>query len=157
MTEHWETFKAEFYRDGSLRDILVSGTNLKDWNRMAEHIAGKYRFRFSGGWSNSVFPDNLAALFPAGPDSSLTLLSIDVSGVVLNCHFFTEEEIELDLNPADIDQPSKLQDLFDFMSDIARVLNKDVVMTPEGMPEIPIFRVSPQLKDVEHTPFGGFV
>ena len=156
-TEQWETFAGEFYRDGSFRDIYVFETTAEDWSRLGSFlVAEKYKIRFSGAWSNASFPDDVGQLFPSGPESALTVLTIDVSGVLVNCHFFSQEEIELDLDPAEVDGPSKLDAIFCLMRGLANALGKEVLLTPENMREIAIFRCGPQTAVVEHTPFGGF-
>lgn len=154
--DKWDTFKAEFCRDGSLRDIYAFDTGLEDWRRMADYVARNYAFRFQGGWAEQRFPEDLRSLFPTGPESDLTSLSIEVGRVMLNCHFFAEDEIELDLDPAEVDDATKLDALFKFMRGLAGALEKEVVLTPENMREIRIFRVSPRSEQVQHTAFGGF-
>jgi hypothetical protein len=154
--DKWDTFKAEFYRDGSLRDIYVFATGPEDWRRLAEHVAVNYPFRFSGAWWGQSFPESLSSLFSSGPESVLTTLSIDVGSLILNCHFFAEDEIELDLDPAEVDTPAKLEVLFGFMRSLARALEKEVFLTPENMREIRIFRTSPLTEHIHHTKFGGF-
>jgi hypothetical protein len=55
-THRWDVFEAEFYRDGSLRDIYVLDTQLQDWDAAANFIARRYRFKFTGGWQEATFP-----------------------------------------------------------------------------------------------------
>lgn len=155
-TRRWDIFKAEFYRDGSLRDIYVLDTQLRDWNAAAKFIAQRYRLEFTGGWKEATFPTDIGQLFPTSPDSQLTALSFDVEGVRVNCHFFTTDEIEFDVDPAEVNEPSRLDALFAFMKELATAVGKDVILTPENMREIAIFRCRPEGDQVEHIPFGGF-
>jgi hypothetical protein len=155
-TQRWEDFEAEFYRDGSLRDIYVLDTQLQDWCAAANFIARRYRFEFTGGWQEAIFPRDIGQLFPTGPERQLTALSLDVSGVRVNCHFFTADEIEFDLDPAEVSDPSRLDGLFAFMKGLASAVGKDVLLTPENMREIAIFRCHPGADQMEHVPFGGF-
>jgi hypothetical protein len=156
-TEHWGTFAGEFYRDGSLRDIYVFNTRLRDWANAAAFIVDqKYKVEFSGAWAQPRFPSDIAKLFPKGPESELTVLAIELSGVEVNCHFFSPNEIEFDLDPAEVSDPSKLDGVFNFMKGLANAVGKDVVLTPENMPQIEIFRCRHHGDLVEHTPFGGF-
>ena len=156
MNQTWKTFADEFYRDGSLRDIYVFDVRLEDWTAVARFIVGQgYRIEFSGAWTQPTFPSDMARLFLSGPESELTLLSIDVSGVQICCHFFSQDEIEFDLDPDDVQDGSRLAALFEFMKGLADALGKDVVLTPENIPDIVIFRCSPGA-DMVYTPFGGF-
>lgn len=93
-------------------------------------------------------------LFPQNDESESTLL-IEVSGVQVNCHFFDATEIELDLNPADVREPSALDGIFTFMKGLAKSVDKDVRLTPENMREIAIFRCRPGEDVIEHSPCGG--
>ena len=119
-------------------------------------FAGRYHFEFTGAWQEATFPCNIDRLFPTGPESQLTTLSLHVSGVRVNCHFFTPEEIEFDLDPAEVNDPANLDGLFAFMKGLATAVGKEVVLTPENMREIAIFRCRPGADQIEHVPFGRF-
>lgn len=155
-SSQWDTFAMEFYRDGSLRDIYVFETDLEDWRKMATFVGRNYQFTFCGEWREATFPPEIAVLFPRNDESALTMLAIDVTGVRVNCHFFDAREIELDLDPADVRDPSALNGIFTFMKGLARSVEKDVLLTPENMREIAIFRCRPREDLIEHAPFGGF-
>lgn len=73
----------------------------------------------------------------------------------MNCHFFAVEQIEFDLDPAEVSDPSRLEGLFAFMKGLASAVGKDVLLTPENVPSIVIFRCRPGATHVEHVPFGG--
>jgi hypothetical protein len=154
--DKWDSFRAEFYRDGSLRDVYVFATGPEDWRRLADYVAANYPYRFKGAWSRQTFPENLGSLFPNGPDGEHTTLSVEVGGLIVNSHFFDQDEIELDLDPAEVDTPAKLDALFKFMGGLASALEKEVLLTPENTREVRIFQVSPGTDQVQHTPFGGF-
>jgi hypothetical protein len=154
-TENWSRFAPEFYQEGSLRDIYVFNAQLEDWNKVIRFIVGRYRIAFSGAWTQTEFPQQISCLFPEGPDSELTTRTVDVAGVRVHCHFFTEEETEFDLNPGEVVDPVRLGSVFEFMQGLASAVSKDSVLTPENMPEIVIFRCRPGLGTIEHTPCGG--
>jgi hypothetical protein len=152
----WELFAKEFYCDGSLRDIYVLNTELQHWDAAARFIEGRYMLEFAGGWTGSQFPSGVARLFPKAADDPPTGLTIEVGSVRVVCHFFTIDEIEFDVNPADVGDVSSLADLFGFMSGLAEAVGKDVLLTPENCRDIPIFRFRPGVDSVCHVAFGGF-
>lgn len=155
--KQWKSFAGEFRHDGTLRDIYILDVQLDHWEKAAGFIIRRgYRIRFAGAWTQTTFPADIARLFPTGPDSVLTTLFIDVSGASINCHFFSPDEIEFDLDPREIVDPSNLEAVFEFMHGLANAVGKDVVLTPENMPETAIFRCRPGVRRVEYTPFGGF-
>ncbi len=128
-TEQWKSFAGEFQHDGTLRDIYVLDVQLDHWEKAARFIIRQgYRIKFSGTWTQTAFPADLARLFPTGPESECTTLSIDVSEVLINCHFFTPDEIEFDLDPREIVDPSKLEAVFAFMSGLANAVGKGCQM-----------------------------
>jgi hypothetical protein len=83
-------------------------------------------------------------------------MTIDIEGIFLNCHFFTEEEIEFDLDPGEVNGEEKLEQLFKFMQLIGALLQKEVILTPENMQEIAIFSYKPGTGKIEFMPFGGW-
>jgi hypothetical protein len=156
-TEQWQSFAGEFERDGTLRDIYVREVQIEHWEKAARFIVRRgYLIKFSGGWTQMTFPADIAELFPPGPENERTTLSIDVSGVLINCHFFAQDEMEFDLDPTDIIDSSRLNAVFEFMSGLANATGKEIVLTPENMPEVAIFRYHPGANRVEYTPFGGW-
>lgn len=155
-SQQWETFSAELYRDGSWRDIYVLGTELQDWVATARFLTDRgYDLAFQGGWKGTNFPRDIGQLFASDAQSESTTLSVDVAGIQLNSHFFEHSSIEFDVDPAEVDDPPKLDAIFDLMQGLANALDKDVILTPENQPEIVIFRCVPGKDRVEHVPFGG--
>jgi hypothetical protein len=155
-TNQWGKFAPAFYQDGSLRDICILNTLRHDWANAISFISTqKYKTSFSGAWAQQSPPSDIASLFPTGPDSEFTLLSIDLSGIIVNCHFFTEDQIEFDVNPSDVNSPERLDELFNFMKGLANAVGKDVILTGENEPESPLFRCSPQCVVIEYMPTAG--
>lgn len=98
-----------------------------------------YELEFRQKLIGKHFPEDLQVLFPSSANDELTLLSLDISGVLLNCHFFTQTQIEFDLDPAEVRSADQLVKLFEFMQAVAGTLGKDVLMTPENEEQYPIF------------------
>ncbi len=118
-----------FQTDGSLRDLYVTPTNLKDWQRFMDFSAGYPRAYFVDGNPGEI-PDRIGPLLS---DSQQThLMRLDLWGVTLNCHFFTPEEIELDIDPAAITTEASFSALTDFMQSLGTALGKDVILTHEN-------------------------
>ena len=154
--EEWESFAHAFNRVESLLDIFIFQTQLADWDSALRFIVHQeYNFSFSGGWSHTSLPSDIGTLFNDRPDSEQTQLSIDVSGIQVNSHFFYHDEIDFDIDPDDVDNPSKLEAIFEFMHGLANAVGMDVVLTPEGAREIVIFRFRPEASQVEYNPPGG--
>ncbi len=61
--------------------------------------------------------------------------------IQLNCHFFVETEIELDVSPHDIQTESAYIQLVSFLEWLATVTKNEVKLTHEGMQEQVILSV----------------
>lgn len=152
----WETVRSEFVFDGSWRDIVIPGTDLTDWQRMLDALR-------SWGDKLAYYRADEATELPAKATDAFPLsgecdrrLSVWFAGVLANCRFFTDEEIEFDIDPREAKGQRELDELFGFMRCLARAVNKDVVLTAESQHEIVIFRVRPGTLPIEHQVFGGY-
>ena len=153
----WPEFReAAFYQDGSLRDIYVHETHFEDWNRAAQFIAAqKYPLQFLGEWYQLMFPEDLERLFPTGDLTDRPVLGIDVGGVILMCHFFDPERIELDLMPKEVNGPERLDAIFDFLRGLASAVGKRVDLTEENVPDAVIFRALPGSSTIQYMNYGN--
>ena len=139
----WQKYKDEFAWDGSWRDIYVLNANVVIWQRFLDFLKSSgipYDF---GGEDKAEYLDNLAMYFKERADHGSLILSIDINGVTLNCHFFVESEIEFDLDPREITGEDKAIGVFNFMETLSKTLSLPVRMTPENMDETPIFEYTP--------------
>ena len=138
----WEEYKNEFEPDGRLRDIYLKDIDLYGWQSFIDFLR-------STDAALDYYIEGVAAVLPTSIDKVVLdqdhphLLSIHLDGVTVNCHFFLPEEIEMDLDPREIDNEAKAKVVFRFMSTVGRTLNKQVILTPENTEEQPIFKYEP--------------
>lgn len=151
----WETVRDEFTFDGSWRDIYVFRTTIADWQRMWDAIrsAGYGLTYFRAGHSAEI-PTKVEDAFPL-PDECDRRLSVCFAGILANCHFFTTEEIEFDIDPREVQGQQQLNALLEFMRCLAQATDKDVVLTAENTREIVVFRVLPAKSVAEYHTFGS--
>ncbi len=134
---NWSSQKADFERDGSLRDIYVQDATVEDWKLVVARILdGNYRARLQHGGAEVPLPTDFEAVFA---ENDRHFMSFTVGDIVLDCHFFTPTEIEFSFAPNDVTETS-LRDLLAFMIDVGEAIRKPVIMTPENYPQSPIFR-----------------
>ncbi len=149
--EQWAAYAPEFAADGTLRDLYVGDTDLGDWFGVARFLnSAGYTLRFTGGWEGDAFPANVGRLFTGDPTVERTDLTVDVAGVRVVCHFFCVEHVELDLDPAEVVDATRLAAIFELMRGLAGATGKDVLLTPENLPERPIFRVRAGVEGAEY-------
>ncbi|HTO68974.1 MAG TPA: hypothetical protein VMR31_03865 [Myxococcota bacterium] len=133
--------RAYFEPDGSLRDIYVFSTTIQDWQAVLDEVrrAG-FRLKFEVDGVPAPVPIDVASTFDR---SATRMLSIDVDGIVVNAHFFTQDEIELDIEPREVDSAKRFKSLRRFLALVGRSTKKPVVLTEESLPEEPLLRYEP--------------
>ena len=139
----WFEVKEEFEADGSLRDIYIFGINVEAWDEFIQKIQSeKYQFKFMHGSSEQVFPDSFSRIKEM-QKTNPTILSIWLNNnIQVNCHFFMETEIELDISPKEIKGPAEYRLLTTFMKWLSGTLRKPAILTHEGTQDQVILSVS---------------
>ena len=151
----WDVVRGEFAFDGGWRDIYVFGTDIADWQRMFNAIrAGAYAFTYFKSGEATELPSDARLAFPLEGECDRRL-SVWFADVLANCHFFTVEEIEFDIDPREVKGQVELDALVGFMRCLAESTGKEVVLAPENCPEIGILRLRPG-QAIEYQPFGGW-
>lgn len=146
MNERSRIIQEVFYLDGSLRDIYVLGTSEDDWQALLTYLRmSPYPVEYlQGGEMLGSLPEHASDIFALRDENSpLSELRIDRDRLGLNCHFFTPDEIEFDLDPKDFQHEEQVASLLDFMRTIGRVLNKPIILTGENDVQGPLFRYDP--------------
>lgn len=152
----WNQVSGEFYRDGSWRDIYVLGVGIEHWQRALDALrSSPLQMRYFRAGVESVLPSKATEAF-GEPGWTDRLLSVDLHGPIANTHFFTETEIEFDLDPGEVGSQRELDSVLQFMHLLADATERETILTPENQRDIAIFRVRPDDVRVEYTPFGGY-
>jgi hypothetical protein len=125
--------------DGSLRDLYVFDTSEEVWQRFLE-FATEYPITYRYGGEQKALPQ-AGEIF--GDRENGHLLAIQVGAVTANCHFFVESEIELDLDPKEITDEARHNQVLDFVENLARSIGKTVHLTPENSEETPFLSYEP--------------
>lgn len=134
----WDQARTWFEIDGALRDILVRDTVEADWDRLFEAVTEwGYQATWSVGGESIAAPESASA---ALSDPEPLLFSIQVGPASVNLHFFSVDEIEMDIDPREIQTPSAFEQIQGFISGVGQRLRKPVLLTHEGMHD-PAFMV----------------
>ncbi len=146
----WENYAADFDWDGSWRDIYVLETSIDDWQTMFDFLhSSQYEFQYQR-YEPEPLP-SITEVFSKKYEHKGDLYVV-VGDVTLNCHFFVPEQIEFDLDPCEVKGEEQAEALLDFMRQLGRALNKEVILTPESFEENPIFKFSPVTQEVTYFP-----
>jgi hypothetical protein len=145
----------EFVFDGSWRDIYILGTDIGAWQRMVDGLR-------VAGYELSYFCNGQPMELPSQVDEVLSRkgehnhrLSVRFCGMLANCHFFTPDEIEFDIDPREVAGQNQLDGLFAFMECLAISAGRDCIFCPESCPKITVFLVRPGAAAVEYRRPGG--
>ena len=132
-----------FYPDGTLRDIYMFNTDIDDWQRLLEYLISEFEVKLYIDGNQEQYEQLTAKeIFKSKKDRSI-YISIDINNISICCHFFSIEEIELDVSPNGITDIEKANKLLTLLQNISNKLNKDVHITPENTPEESLFIIRP--------------
>ena len=138
----WNDIKNEFETDGSLRDIYVENIAPSTWDEFLRAIvATDYKLEFTHGGKPLELPGSLSEIKQLQDSDPTTLFIWLDETIQLNCHFFMDTEIEMDVSPHDITSESAYLSLVRFLKWLSRFSNKQVKLTHEGAKEQVILSV----------------
>tara|TARA_R110002073_G_scaffold333500_1_gene521248 strand:+ start:1147 stop:1785 length:639 start_codon:yes stop_codon:yes gene_type:complete len=142
---NWNIIEWIFEKDGALRDIYVQNSTISDWEKVVDLLNSEYKLTFG------VYEDNLTDKIDFGyvktmfADETGELetksATIDLSGIVVKCFFFLENQIEFDINPTEIKTQSDFNKITDFMKSISSKLEKQITLCGENQPEFPLIKI----------------
>ncbi|MFZ5893858.1 MAG: hypothetical protein ACOY0T_22545 [Myxococcota bacterium] len=139
----WDDVSDEFAWEGSWRDICLQETSISDWRAVWRVLrSGGLELTYAVDDVKTAPPENVDEVF-AQPREHTFLAAIVVAGVHLNCHFFSELEIEFDLDPREITHQVQLDAVIAFMATLASATGRIALMTPENTHDAPFLRVAP--------------
>ena len=136
----WYKIREEvYYRDGSLRDIYVLDTTRDDWSKWIDLINEKYSVEFYNRQtekSEAMINKNIVFDYFNRKTDLLNSATITLGKIMVKCHFFTDQEIENDIDPGEIDTIEDHYRLISYLTDISKALSKTVVVTAENQQAI---------------------
>lgn len=137
-----EVFTKVFDVDGSLRDIyVIEPTTIDDWNAVWQFFRSLSNLTLTvDGEKVNQLPSDIDVIFKERQEKSI-FLKIEYNGVDFNCHFFSIEEIELDISPATIKDSTEAKSVIDFMEVLAKLLRKNVSISIENDKQAPLITV----------------
>jgi hypothetical protein len=125
-----ETSRRIFAPDsGSLLDIWVFGTTSNDWQLLLNYLSAEYVSVYSEDGNITSSP-RAEVILRRRNEASVTL-EVMLCGFTVNCHFFETGRIEMNLLPEDVNTPDKVEAVFELVTAIATLLNKEVFLVPE--------------------------
>lgn len=140
----WDEVAKIFEFDGSLLDAYVFEVSRADWQHVIDVIRIQgWWFDYDCGDSPMLLPELVGDIFDHRGDWSTTLSIQPVAGIVVNTHFFSDDEVEFDFDPRELQGQEQIDVLCSFLRTIGRTLDKPVVLTPENSPGLPLITYVP--------------
>lgn len=140
----WDDVAHYFELDGSLLDAYVFDVSMADWQHVIDVVrAQRWRLDYTVGGSSQPLPQQSSDIFAARGDASTTLTIWPTPDIAVNTHFFSDDEIEFDFEPGELQGQDPLDVLCAFLRTIGGTLNKPIVLTPENNPDWPLLTYTP--------------
>jgi hypothetical protein len=135
----WDDVREWFLPDGSLLDAYVFDTAVDDWQAFLDLVRSKgWWFAYSEDGRPRRLPARVEDVFARRGEMVLLLQVRPAPEVLVNVHFFTGEEIEVDFSPEELQGQERLDLLCGFLRAVGRRLGKPVILTPESSPDHPL-------------------
>jgi hypothetical protein len=152
----WDDVAHYFEVDGSLLDAYVFGVSMADWQHFIDVVrAQQWRLDYTVDGSSQPLPQQYGDIIAARSDASTTLTIWPTPDIAVNTHFFSDDEIEFDFEPGELQGQDRLDVLCAFLRTIGGTLNKPVVLTPENNPDWPLLTYTPDDDRVTATRSGA--
>src|SRR5262245_48914492 len=127
---NWAQCRDYFEVDGALRDIYTIGGGIEGWRALVKVLANASpTFHVDGEIRRA--PLSLEEAFSLRENCNV-LMRATWKGILLCSHFFTPDEVELDLDPREVDSAERFSALTDFMTLLAMESRRAVILTDEG-------------------------
>ena len=137
----WEKIKTDiYYSDGSLRDIYVLDSTIEDWKKWIDFINENYqvKFKYFDNQGNKKIESKInfyeVSKYWNNYENSISAEFL-VGEVLLKCYFFSIDEIENDFFPEEVKTIEQHNLIIEYLKSISKILNKEVILTPENYSE----------------------
>ena len=146
----WTACRDDFAPDGSLRDVYVEHTVLADWERLLGWLRStSFALSFSHDGNSMPLPSTVHEVFALSRSAS-SILTIQAGPLAINCHFFAEDEIEMDIDPTQLTDEHSFAHLLGFVRGLGNALQHDVIVTHENFKAGVLLRYLLQQGELEH-------
>lgn len=132
----WKSIKENiYYEDGSLRDIYILDASIDDWRNWISFVNQQYRVEFYNGQTQqteSEISKKVVFDYFEGKTDLISGATIWLDEISVQCHFFTDQEIENDINPKEIVSIETHNKVVKYLKEISVAVKKRAILTPEN-------------------------
>jgi hypothetical protein len=145
----WETCRRDFEPDGALRDIYVHGTSIEHWRTFYGMLRATDGLEYSVDGKPRDLPASADDAFAARSTSN-PMLRFRVGTATVVCHFFTVDEIEMDIDPREVTSQAALDELLGFLRRVGDTVGRTVILTYENDEQRPFITYEPGRREFEY-------
>jgi hypothetical protein len=140
----WSDVQDAWEPDGALRDVYVHGTSEAEWQSVVDAIRSEeWPSSYSEDGEQLPMPHSVGEIFDRSSRAAVLWAITPGSGIQINCHFFTSDEIEFDLAPTEIVGQTELDVVVGFVRLIGRASGKPASVCYENWPDEPFMVYEP--------------
>jgi hypothetical protein len=145
----WDTCKEDFRWDGSLRDIYITPATPDDWRALYRLLRDFPGVEYSVDGVIQTPPDFVEQVFTVRQSAS-PMLRVRVGRTLVVFHFFSDDEVECDVDPREISSQLDLDALLGFVRQLGDMTHKRVVITPENVRDEPFITYEPDTRQFQY-------
>lgn len=142
----WDKLEKEiYYQDGSLRDIYILDIDPGDWGKWVDYINYNYVVSWYNGKTGieeGQIDFSVINGYLNGEHDLCSSANIYIGSIQINCHFFSNSEIENDIDPREITSIAEHEKIIKYMTDLSVIIKKDIILTPENEPSNILIRIN---------------
>lgn len=142
---NWQDIKDNIYfLDGSFRDIYILNTTKEDWRIWVDFVNSHYKTSFfihETQTREDKIDMNKVLDYWNGNIDNCSVASVFLDNIVVNAHFFEDDQIENDITATEFNTIEDHNRLIQYMTGLSNALQKPVILTPENDSEIVLISV----------------
>src|SRR5438309_1696683 len=109
--------------------MMIFDANIDDWQRLLSYLSTNYVVAYTEDGLQTDMPD-IRKIRQRRDEKSIAL-EVMLPGFTVNCYFISNEVIEIDILPDDVNSVEKAKEVFRMMISISSLLGKRVFLVPE--------------------------
>lgn len=142
---NWTELKQKiYYRDGSLRDIYILQTSNEDDKKWTDYVNKNYFIQWFNGikqTNENIIDFEVVEGYLNRKHDLCSSASVFIDKIQINNHFFSDKEIENDIDPRNVNNIQDHEKIIKYMSELSNLLDKTVILTPENEQETILIKV----------------
>ena len=148
----WKDVESDFKIDGSLRDVYITPATIGDWQKTLDVVQLLPSLKFSVDQRQEQLPSSVDAIFLLRREGHHPMLAVTVGRTGVVFHFFSEQEVECDIDPREFCSQEDLDIFLNFVRRLGDCVGKVVNVTHENMRDRRIITYEPSSKQFKYHP-----